>query len=559
MRLGKFTVLLISLVTFGSGLVTLQSLIGPGVPERLAALERVFPLEVLHYSRFVTLVVGFALVATSFNIYKRKKRAYRLVVVLSCVAIVAHIVKGLDYEEAIFTAVYLIVLWSNRRLFTVRSSAPTLAWGLLRISVAIVVALSYGTLGLWVVDRIGFKIDLPIGKALHETLLIFSLVGRPSIVPHTRYARWFIDSMYLMTITSMVYSLHALFRPVIYQLRVVPRERALASEILSRHGRSSIDFFKVWPDKSFFFSKSRRSFLSYRVGANFAVALGDPVGPEDELETTIGEFVGFCAKNDWIVAFHHALADFMPIYRRHGFRKLKLGDEAIVDLTRFSLEGRRVRSLRSSTNKLEKMGIHCEYHEPPIPDSVLDELEIVSDDWLKLSGHRERRFTLGRFKKEYLRTTPVLTAVDGNGRILGFLNVIPSYRKGESTIDLMRRRREAPNGIMDYLFVRIFVHDKEKGFERFSLGLAPMSGFQADEVAGVEEKAIHYFFQHLGFIFNYRGLKEYKAKFADNWEPIYVYYKNPLDLPRLALAISEVSEIGADERDDEGVAWGGEE
>jgi len=282
------------------------------------------------------------------------------------------------------------------------------------------------------------------------------------------------------------------------------------------------------------------------------------VGPEDDLESVLSEFCEFCSRNDWVVAFHQALPDFAQVYRRLGFRKLKLGDEAIVDLTRFSLEGRRVKPMRSAAHKLEKMGVHTQYHEPPIPDGVLDELEAVSDDWLKLSGHRERRFTLGRFDRRYVRTTPVLTALGGDGSVLGFLNVIPSYRSGESTIDLMRRRSESPNGVMDYLFVQIFLHDKEKGFERFSLGLAPMSGFQPDEAAGIEEKAIHYFFQRMEFIFNYRGLKEFKAKFADAWEPRYVYYKSPLDLPKLALAMREVSEIGAGERDDEQLAWGGD-
>jgi phosphatidylglycerol lysyltransferase len=107
----------------------------------------------------------------------------------------------------------------------------------------------------------------------------------------------------------------------------------------------------------------------------------------------------------------------------------------------------------------------------------------------------------------------------------------------------MRHRPDAPAGVMDYLFVKLFLQMKEKGFERFNLGLAPMSGFRENENASVEEKAIHSFFQRLNFLFSYRGLKRYKAKFADVWEPRYSIYRTPLDLARMALALSAVSEM----------------
>jgi type IV secretory pathway VirJ component len=75
-----------------------------------------------------------------------------------------------------------------------------------------------------------------------------------------------------------------------------------------------------------------------------------------------------------------------------------------------------------------------------------------------------------------------------------------------------------------------------------------MSGFQSDEVAGVEEKIVHYFFSRMNFWFNYQGLRRYKEKFATIWEPRYLVYQNPADLPRIALAIRGVTEI--DDRED---------
>jgi phosphatidylglycerol lysyltransferase len=127
--------------------------------------------------------------------------------------------------------------------------------------------------------------------------------------------------------------------------------------------------------------------------------------------------------------------------------------------------------------------------------------------------------------------------------MLAFVNVIPSFCKGEATIDLMRYRPDAPQGMMDYLFAKLLLANKAEGFSRFNLGMAPLAGFQEREEASVEERAVHTFLQHFNFLFSYQGLRQHKAKFATAWEPRYLVYRNILNLPLLARAIAEVSEF----------------
>jgi phosphatidylglycerol lysyltransferase len=124
------------------------------------------------------------------------------------------------------------------------------------------------------------------------------------------------------------------------------------------------------------------------------------------------------------------------------------------------------------------------------------------------------------------------------------MNIIPSYAPGETTIDLMRHRQDAPDGVMDYLFIKLFERQKERGFARFSLGLAPMSGFQEGEESSAEERAVHYFIQRLNFLFSYSGMFNYKKKFATSWEPRYEIYQNVLDLPLLAYALNKAAAVG---------------
>ncbi len=539
----RFLLWLATLVTLGSGVLNLYSVIGPSLPERKAILEGIFPLEFLRLSRFMTVLVGFALVISSVNIYKRKRRAWLTVLLLASGSIIFHLTKGLDYEEATFSLLLFILLLLTRKDFTVKSSIPDWRWGMLRLSIAFAAAFVYGVGGFWLLDQKQFGINFHLGDAIHRTLEFLALQGDKQITPHTHYARWFLNSLQLLTLVAIAYALFALFRPVIYRFHTAPHERARAAAIVRQHGRAALDFFKSWPDKSIFFARSQHSFVAYRVAANFSVALGDPVGPEAETEQTIREFMEFCRENDWGIAFHQTLPDFLPIYKKLGLRKLKIGDDAIVNLATFSLGGNVKKELRHTLNRLEKSGIHTVHFEPPISDDVIRQLQEVSEEWLQIPGRRERRFTLGLFEPNYIRSTPVFAAADGDDKILAFVNVIPSYGKGEATVDLLRRRMEAPNGIMDYLLIKLLFQSTEQGFARFNLGMAPMSGFQEREQATPEERAIHYFFQHLNFMFSYTGLRAYKAKFASFWEPRYDVLRSLRDLPRLGIALSKVAEM----------------
>jgi phosphatidylglycerol lysyltransferase len=502
----------VTFMTFGSGVIDLWSLAIPRLPERMHVLHRLFPLEFLHLSNFLTMIFGFGLIVSSLNIARRKRRAFNVVFALASLSIVFHLTKGLDYEEATFSAILVCLLLFTKNCFRVSSRAiPTSRNLALHIAVGAVVAAAYGLAGHWQTQ--------------------------------SRWEHWFATSTHLMPATFVVYVFVLLYRPVKYRFLAKPNDRYRAAEILTQHGRTTQDFFKIWPDKSFFFSESERSFVAFSVGNNFAVVLGDPTGPAEEFSRLIQRFSEFCRLNGWRLAFHQATPEILDIYRQQGFRKFKVGDDAIVDLTEFTLDGKARKDIRTKFNQLEKCGVHVMRYDPPVPSDVLVQLREVSDEWLQIPGRRERGFSLGLFEPDYVRTTTVLAAVDGQNRILAFVNLVPSFTKGQTTIDLMRRRTDAPNGIMDYLFGKLFLELKKDGYQRFNMGMVPMAGFQKDETGSAGERVVHLFFQRLNFFFSFSGLRAYKAKFASVWEPRYIVYRNISDLPRMALALDKVSTI----------------
>ena len=542
-RKQRFLVALgVAAVTLGSGILNLFSIMG-GPSPRTILLREVFPLEFVRLSRTLTMLIGFALIMSSINIYRRKWRAWAIVLTLSVFSAIFQLIRGLHYEEATMSFALFIILLSTRKIFSVRSSIPDFKGTVARLLIAGGVAIGYGVAGFWFLDEKHFGINFHIGDAIATTLRLLSLNSDPRLVPNTHYANWFLDSLYVITFAAVLYGAFALFRPVIHQFRTLPREHATGSDIVKEFGRTTLDYFKLWRDKSYFFSPSHRCFIAYVVGGNVALALGDPVGPEEEIEPTLREFMEVCRDNGWVIGFHQTLPDFLPIYKKVHLKKLKIGDDAIVNLSEFSLDGKSKKEFRSKVRLLESAGIQSRHYEAPVPDEILKQLKEVSDEWLQIPGRRERTFTLGYFDESYVRSTPVVAAVDKDERVLAFVNLISTANAKEITGDLMRRRIDAPNGIMDYLFVKVFLYAKERGYESFNLGMAPMAGFQEREQATPEERAIHSFFQQLNFLFSFRGLRHYKAKFATQWEPRYLVYRHAVDLPRVALALRRVSEL----------------
>lgn len=539
----KPVVILVGLMTLGSGIVTVVSVAGRDLPGRYALLREVFPMDFVHLARFLSLLIGFALVVSSLNIFKRKRRAFLLVMALSALSVMFHLTKGLDYEEAALSLAVMGALLLTRKSFTVKSSIPEMRWALYGLVTAAAVAVFYGTIGFWLLDKRDFGINFTFPDALRRTFTALAFINEPDLVPRTRFAGWFLNSLDVISAMAIAYALFALYRPMLYRFRTLPHERSQAEGILEKFGRSSLDLFKLSSDKVYYFTPSGRAFLAYRMAGSFAVVLADPVGPDEEIGGIIRAFKALCEENDWKLAFHQVLPDLLTAYRDAGFKKLKIGEEAIIDFGAFSLDGKRMKHVRHCVNQFEKDGTRFVYYDPPIPDDVMAGLREVSDDWLEIPGRRERCFTMGAYSDADVRATPVFAAVRPDGRIEAFMNVVRSYVPGETTIDLMRHRRDAPDGIMDGLFVHLFERQKARGFTRFSLGMAPMSGFRDGEEAGAEERAVQYFLHRLNFLFSYAGLYHYKAKFATHWEPRYTIYRNVVDLPRLAVALTRVSEI----------------
>jgi phosphatidylglycerol lysyltransferase len=313
-------------------------------------------------------------------------------------------------------------------------------------------------------------------------------------------------------------------------------ERERARRIVEAHGHSSLARLALMEDKSLHFTPGG-SVIAFVVKNRVALALGDPIGPPEDAAAAIAGFVRHCTRNDWRAAFYQTLPDRLEHYRAAGLDALCIGHEAIVDLKTFSLEGHAMKRLRGAVSRLQRAGARAVILEPPLEDALLAELREVSDEWLASMRGTEKRFSLGWFDEDYLRPEPVMTVISPARGIRAFANVVTEYRRNEVTVDLMRYRRDAESGTMDFLFIELFRWARERGYDSFNLGLSALALVGSHPDSPAVERALGFIFEHVNHFYGFKGVHDFKDKFAPRWEPRYLIHPGAASLPAVALAL----------------------
>src|SRR4030095_6827145 len=262
------------------------------------------------------------------------------------------------------------------------------------------------------------------------------------------------------------------------------------------------------------------------------VALGDPVCPPEKISEFIRLFLERCDDFGASPVFYEVRPENLHHYADFGLTFIKLGEEATVDLTKFTLEGSQASRFRQALRKLDKEGVTFRVLSAKEGALRIEELEAVSDDGLQDKACSEKGFSLGFFDRQYLSRFPI-GVIERGERVLAFANLWQSGGRHEISADLMRYHRDAPKGIMESLFVCLIVWAKEQGYAHFSLGMAPMSGFEQSPAAPLWTKFGTFLFEHGEPLYNFQGLRAFKEKFDPAWESRYMASSGGFKLPRL--------------------------
>lgn len=523
----------------GLGLINIISVLTPAINNRLRLLAIYLSAGTISASNYLVFIAGLLLIITSAFLFKGFKNAWRLALLLCVISLIGNLTKAIDYEEGIVALVVLLVLWFTRKQYYVKHNARLQT---INIEIALLILASimiYGVTGFYFLDKKHFGIDFHLIDSIKHTLYNFILLDVTDLRPHTVFAAVFLNTIRISGTLSLGLVFYAALKPYFLDVSHNQDDFAQAIDIVKKMGSSPVDYFKTYDDKLLYFGKRREGLVSFRTAGSFAVVLEQPVcrSLQDEM-VLLEEFEEFCMESGLRSAYYRVDEQSLPQFRSLGKKSLIIGQEAIIELDQFTLEGKNKKSMRNGLNSLQKNGFKTRIYQAPVKDGVLQKLEYVSNDWLKTTNREEIVFTQGMFDRKKLKQQTIITVENDDEQIFGFLNIIPDYAPGEATYDLIRKTGDAPGGINDALIVALIDYCKINNFRYLNLGLAPLSGIE--QAKDLPEKTLKFAYEKLQQFRHYRGLRDFKEKFLPDWQNKYLIYEDHYDLISLPNVLSKI-------------------
>lgn len=521
------------------GIINIVSVLTPAISERVNMLKDFLPVEAIHASNYLVLMAGLLLLVTAAFLLKGLRAAWWFAVFLSLVSLVGHLTKAIDFEEASIAFLAIVMLVGTRKEYYIKTNPKMRNVGLQTSVLTAFATLIYGIVGFYFLDKKHFNIDFNIWQSIGYTVQSYFLMSCDSLVPTSKFASKFLLSINISGFVSIAFLIYTFVRTYVPHENITDEERELANCLIKVHGNSALDHFKTSADKIIYVSESKKAFVAYRISGNFAVVLENPVAENAaEMKACIAEFDRHCYESGMKSIYYRVPEESLDVYRRLRHKYLFLGQEGVVDLTTFKLEGGAKKPMRNAINKVIDRGFRATIHEAPVKDGILQKIKSVSDEWLADMERKEIIFSQGMFCWEELKQQTIITVENSEEKIVAFLNIIPDYAKDEATYDLIRKTKDAPNGVMDFILVELFKYLKEKQVNYVNLGFAPMSGL--DDPHTFPEKSMKFAYEKIRSFAHYKGLREYKEKFDPVWHNKYLIYQHDYDLLQVPAALSKV-------------------
>ncbi|MFN8124154.1 MAG: phosphatidylglycerol lysyltransferase domain-containing protein [Thermoleophilia bacterium] len=528
---GDMAPLALGLLVMAAGFVEAAYALHPGARPPLGGFAAP---AVTGAARAASPALALLMLTAGAQLMRRRRGAWAIAVVLltamATVALLRH-----DTDGAVLAAATAAVLVWARDAFPAAPCPGGLRAAALRAPVLAALAFS-GTLGAVLAAHAHTAPHLDRAGAAREAVRLMLL--DPGAVRYLHPFAWVPLCAGLMVAAAVIGTLAPLVRPLAArQAADPPWSRADAERLVRRHGDDSLSFFKLRADVRYLFSPCRRAMLGYRVQGRVLVVSGDPVGPREALPSLVEELFTFADRHGLRVAVLGAGAAFADLARGAGLRAVYLGEEAVVATAGLSLEGRAVRKLRQAVNRVERAGITLTAHRAgALTPCEVAELEAISARWRRGAPERGFSMAMDRVAGRDGCESRVLVARDASGTARGFLHLVPCAGRPAMSLSLMRRDRDTPNGLTEFMIVRGLELLRDEGVEEVSLNFVTFGRFliaprtRLERAAGRTVRTLDRWFQ-------LDRLLRFNERFSPSWRPRYLLVDGWLAAPGTALAV----------------------
>jgi lysylphosphatidylglycerol synthetase-like protein (DUF2156 family) len=316
-----------------------------------------------------------------------------------------------------------------------------------------------------------------------------------------------------------------------------------AKELLRKWGGSTLSWMTTWADNRHMLSNDGQSYVAFRRQAGVAVALGDPVGPRDQVAETVGEFVRGCDRAGVVPFFFSCTEATRAVTDQLGWKSVQVAEDNILDLEGLEFTGKKWQDIRTALNRAAKEGVT--FKMVTLPQEAwlqVQEVEDLCQEWLGLKGLPEMGFTLGGVAEALDSEVRVGLAIGSDGTLQGVTSWMPVYG-GDGvvvgwTLDLMRRRENGFRPAIEFLIASACRHFKAEGASFVSLSGAPLAKSAGQKPASLVEKFLDTLGASLEPVYGFRSLHAFKSKFQPRLSPMYMAFRDEADLPRIGIAIT---------------------
>lgn len=541
MKLQRSVPLWIGRATFLVGLFDILANVSRRIRNPIHRLDHILPVFLNASALATAIFTGLILMILASGLARRKHRAWTLTLIILAVNLATEIFRSSHHPLQIFLSVILIIILGFfRKSFYAKSDPSTKSQPLIGFGLAVIV--------LFVASLLLLKYrshDEIIGSPSYASIFLFIIEGFVGVAGPVHFASERASDLSAFTLGT--FGVFIVLVPMwLYFRRIKPIPKMSDADmdqvrLLIKHDleQDSLGYFATRRDKTVVWSANRKAGIAYRVQGGVMLASGDPFGEYSLWPDAIKEFIAIAEEHAWTPAVMGCSDHGGEVWVEHaGMIAVDIGDEAIIQVNDFTLEGRPMANVRQMVNRIRRKG----YTSLTLKWSDVDpqtqaELRKLAHEWRYGVAERGFSMSMDRFG-EVGDPDTYITIARLNGEIKGLQYYVPWTTDGLS-LDRMQRERGTDAGINELMIVDTVEYARANNLKHVSLNFAAFRSLfeRADKIsAGPITRGRRNVLRFFSNFFQVESLYRFNAKFQPEWETRYVLYPRATDLPKVAWA-----------------------
>ena len=533
--------LIIGRVTYIFGLLDiLANVLRPfrGPAEKINSF---FPIYANSAAFATAVFTGVVLIIIARGLIRRKKRARNLAIILLSANIASDLFRYHNHPVQVATsfAILLSLIFFRREFYAI--SDPTTRSAPIRaFAITLIIVFAIGVLMLYF--RHGHQM---VGNPSFSNILLTVLEGLiwisgPVEFTSERISNTVDFALGLFGLFSLLVPLWFYFRRVKPLEKMSDQDLDLVKALINHDAdQDSLGYFATRLDKSVVWSNNKKAGIAYRVQGGVMLASGDPFGEYSLWGEAIDNFLAIAREHAWTPAVMGGSDSGGEVWVEHAdMLAIDIGDEAVIKVSDFTLEGRAMGNVRHMVNRIRRKD-YTTYSSRfgALPIEKQKELRALAKKWRYGTPERGFSMSMDRFGTE-IDSDCLITIAEEGGLTKGFLYFVP-WTKTKISLDRMQRDKDAEQGITELMIVDAVEYARENNITHISLNFAAFRSLfeRAEKIsAGPITRGTRNLIRFFSNWFQVESLYRFNAKFQPEWQTRYVLYPKASDLPKVAWA-----------------------